>query len=42
VVVKTNFPLEDIIWNKDANGRIVKWVMELCPLLSRVPEPYDY
>jgi hypothetical protein len=24
VVVKTNFPLGDIIRNKDANGRIVK------------------
>jgi hypothetical protein len=31
VVVKISFPLGDIIRNKDANGRIVKWVMELCP-----------
>jgi hypothetical protein len=31
VVVKTNFPLGDIIRNKDANGRIVKWAMELRP-----------
>jgi hypothetical protein len=31
VVVKTNFPLGDIIRNKDANGRIIKWEMELCP-----------
>jgi hypothetical protein len=31
VVVKTSFPLGDIIRNKDANGRIVKWAMELCP-----------
>jgi hypothetical protein len=31
VVVKTNFPLRDIIQNKNANGRIVKWAMELCP-----------
>jgi hypothetical protein len=31
VVVKTNFPLGDIIRNEDANGHIVKWVMELCP-----------
>jgi hypothetical protein len=31
VVVMTNFPLADIIRNKDANGRIVKWAMELCP-----------
>jgi hypothetical protein len=29
VVVKTNFPLGDIIRNKDANGRVVKWAMEL-------------
>jgi hypothetical protein len=31
VVVKANFPLGDIIRNKDANRRIVKWAMELCP-----------
>jgi hypothetical protein len=31
VVVKTSFLLGDIIWNKDANGHIVKWAMELCP-----------
>jgi hypothetical protein len=31
VVVNTNFPLGDIIRNKDANRRIVKWAMELCP-----------
>jgi hypothetical protein len=31
VVVKTNFPLGDIIRNKDANRRIIKWAMELCP-----------
>jgi hypothetical protein len=31
VVVKTSFPLRDIIRNKDANGCIVKWAMELCP-----------
>jgi hypothetical protein len=31
VVVKTNFPLGDIIRNKDANGCIIKWAMELCP-----------
>jgi hypothetical protein len=31
VVVMTNFPLGDIIRNKDANRRIVKWAMELCP-----------
>jgi len=23
----------DILLNKDANGRIVKWAMELCPFL---------
>ena len=27
----TEYPLGDIICNKDANGRIVKWAMELCP-----------
>ena len=26
----TEYPLGDIIRNKDANGRIVKWAMELC------------
>jgi hypothetical protein len=31
VVVKTNSLLGDIIRNKDANKRIVKWAMELCP-----------
>jgi hypothetical protein len=31
VVVKTNFLLGNIIQNKDANGCIVKWAMELCP-----------
>ena len=31
VVVMTEYPLQDIISNKDANGRIVKWAMELCP-----------
>jgi hypothetical protein len=33
VVIKTNFPLGDIIQNKDANEHIVKWAMELCPYL---------
>ena len=27
----TEYPLGDIIRNKDANGRIIKWAMELCP-----------
>ena len=27
----TSFPLGDILRNKDANGRIVKWAMELYP-----------
>ena len=27
----TEYPLRDIISNKDANGHIVKWAMELCP-----------
>ena len=31
MVVVTEYPLGDIIRNKDANGRIVKWAMELCP-----------
>jgi hypothetical protein len=31
VVIKTKFPLGTIIRNKDANGRITKWAMELCP-----------
>jgi hypothetical protein len=31
VVVKTSFSLGDIIRNKDANERIIKWVVELCP-----------
>ena len=30
MVVVTEYPLGDIIRNKDANGRIVKWAMELC------------
>jgi hypothetical protein len=25
--------LGDILHNKDTNGRIVKWAMELCPFL---------
>ena len=31
IMVTTSFPLGDILHNKDANGRIVKWAMELCP-----------
>jgi hypothetical protein len=31
VVIKTKFPLGTIIRNKDANGHIAKWAMELCP-----------
>jgi hypothetical protein len=30
-MIKTEFPLGTIICNKDANGRIAKWAMELCP-----------
>jgi len=31
IIVTTSFLLGDILRNKDANGRIVKWAMELCP-----------
>jgi len=31
VLVTTCFPLGDILLNEYANGRIVKWAMELCP-----------
>jgi ribonuclease HI len=31
VVIKTEFPLGTLICNKDANGHITKWAMELCP-----------
>jgi hypothetical protein len=30
-MVKTNSLVGDIIQNKDANKRMVKWAMELCP-----------
>ena len=30
MVVVTEYPLGDIIRNKDVNGRIIKWAMELC------------
>ena len=33
VIVTTSFPLGDILRNKDTNGRIIKWAMELCPFL---------
>jgi hypothetical protein len=31
IEVVTEYPLGNIIHNKDANGRIIKWAMELCP-----------
>jgi hypothetical protein len=31
-MVTTSFLLGDILRNKDNNGRMVKWAMELCPL----------
>ena len=31
VLVTMSFPLGDILRNKDANGRTVKWATELCP-----------
>jgi hypothetical protein len=31
IEVVTEFPLGDILRNKDANGRIIKWVLELSP-----------
>jgi len=33
IMVTTSFLLGDILRNKDANKRIVKWAMELCPFL---------
>jgi hypothetical protein len=29
IVVVTEFPLGDILYNKEANGYIIKWVVEL-------------
>ena len=29
VAVVTEYPLGDILHNKEANGRIIKWVVEL-------------
>ena len=29
IVVVTEFPLEDILRNKEANGRIIKWAVKL-------------
>ena len=31
IIVTTSFPLGDILRDNDANGRIVKWAMVLCP-----------
>jgi ribonuclease HI len=33
IIITTNFLLGDTLRNKDINGQIVKWVMELCPFL---------
>ena len=30
IVVVIEFPLGDILYNKKANGRIIKWAFELC------------
>jgi len=30
IIVVTEFPLGDILRNKEANGRIIKWAFELC------------
>ena len=29
IVVVTEFPLQDILHNKEANGHIIKWAIEL-------------
>ena len=29
VAVVTKYPLSDILYNKEANGRIIKWAVEL-------------
>jgi hypothetical protein len=41
IMVTTSFLLEDIIHNNDANGRIVKWAMELCPFSMDVDESWS-
>jgi hypothetical protein len=37
IEVVTEYPLGDLIRNKDANERIVKWAMELCPYTLGFP-----
>jgi hypothetical protein len=29
ITVVTDYPLDDILWNQDATGRIYKWAVEL-------------
>jgi hypothetical protein len=29
IIVVTDYPLDDILWNQDATGRISKWAVEL-------------
>ena len=35
IIVVTEFPLKDILCNKEANGRIIKWVIELADFVAK-------